>query len=111
MAQTYLLKQDMDSAFLCFKKSADITLETYSKNSTLTALAYTTLADLLEYESNQNFNGIPEKLQMAYKYYTDAIEIIKITKIYNFKNFNYQMFNWRMAQARICTALKNMISL
>lgn len=109
MAQTYLLKQDMDSAFLCFKKSADITLETYSKKSTLTALAYTTLADLLEYESNQNFNGIPEKLQMAYKYYTDAIEIIKITKMYNLKNFNYQMFNWRMAQARICTALKKYV--
>ena len=106
MAQTYLLKQDMDSAFLCFKKSADITLETYSKNSTLTALAYTTLADLLEYESNQRFNGIPEKLQMAYKYYTDAIEIIKKTEMYNLRNFSNQMFNWRMAQARICTTLK-----
>lgn len=105
MAQTYLLKQDMDSAFLCFKKSADITLETYSKNSTLTALAYTTLADLLEYESNQRFNGIPEKLQMAYKYYTDAIEIIKKTEMYNLRNFSNQMFNWRMAQARICTTL------
>lgn len=107
ISQTYMLLQESDSAIAIGKKSAELKIKTFGKDSPITANAYASLADIYLFENKLDFFSNFEILEKARDSYLKAISIRQNITGDTKENIILSTMNWRFNLSTVYMQLLN----